>query len=76
LLALSKQETPEQAASAATYADGLAHWRVREFDAAAKCFERVAEIDKPSGLFLGRANAFRSDPPGPDWNPVSVLKGK
>jgi adenylate cyclase len=76
LLAPSEQQTPEQTASAAAYADGLAHWRGREFDAAAKCFERVAGIDKPSAFFLRRANAFRSDPPGPDWTPVSALDGK
>ena len=76
LLAEAGQETPQQVASAATYAEGLAHWRAREFDAAATCFQRAAEIDKPSALFLGRANAFRSNPPGPEWDPVSTLEGK
>jgi hypothetical protein len=76
LLALSEQETVQQAASAATYAEGLSHWRIGEFEAAAKCFERVAETDKPSALFLARANALRCDPPGPDWAPVSALEGK
>jgi adenylate cyclase len=76
LLAEAGQETPQQTASAAVYAEGLAHWRNREFGAAAKCFERVAEIDRPSALFLGRANAFRSQPPGPDWEPVSTLEAK
>ena len=70
------QETPQQAASAAAYAQGLAHWRTREFDAAAKCFERVADVDKPSALFLSRAKAFAGHPPGPDWNPVTRLEGK
>ena len=76
LLAVAGQETPQQVASAAVYAEGLAHWRRREFDAAAKCFARVADVDKPSALFLGRANAFVSHPPGPDWNPVTTLEGK
>jgi len=76
LLAEAGQETPQQVASAAAYAEGLAHWRTRGFDAAATCFERVAGIDKPSALFLGRANAFRNNPPGPDWDPVSTLEGK
>jgi class 3 adenylate cyclase/CHASE2 domain-containing sensor protein len=76
LLALSEQQTPLEAASATAYAEGLAHWRVSEFDAAAKCFERVAETDKPSALFLARANALRCNPPGPDWEPVSALEGK
>src|SRR6267142_6774450 len=76
LLAEAGQETPQQAAAAAIYAQGLAHWRTREFDAAAKCFERVADVDKPSALFLSRAKAFASQPPGPDWDPVTTLEGK
>ena len=76
LLAVAGQETPQQVASAAAYAEGLAHWRRREFDAAAKCFARAADVDKPSALFLSRANAFVSHPPGPDWNPVTTLEGK
>jgi len=76
LLAEAGQETPQRAAAAATYAQGLGHWRAGEFDAAAKCFERVADVDKPSALFLSRAKAFASDPPGPDWEPVSTLDAK
>jgi adenylate cyclase len=76
LLAEAGHGTPQQAASAAAYAEGLAYWRNREFDAAAKCFERIAEVDKPSALFLGRANAFAVHPPGPDWEPVSTLDAK
>lgn len=76
LLAEAGQETPQQAASAASYAEGLAHWRNREFDAASKCFERVADVDKPSALFLSRVSAFQSHSPGPDWEPVTALDGK
>jgi hypothetical protein len=76
LLAEAGQETPQQATSATTYAEGLAYWRNREFEAAAKCFERVADVDKPSALFLSRALAFASHPPGPDWEPVSTLEAK
>jgi adenylate cyclase len=76
LLAEAGQETPQQAAAATIYAEGLAHWRNREFDAAAQCFERAVDIDKPSALFLGRAKAFASQPPGMDWEPVSTLEAK
>jgi adenylate cyclase len=76
LLAVAEQETPQQVASAAAYAEGLAHWRSREFDAAARCFQRVADVDKPSALFLSRANAFASHPPASDWEPVHALDGK
>jgi adenylate cyclase len=76
LLAEAGQETPQQAEAAAAYAEGLAHWRTREFDAAAKCFERVAGIDKPSALFAGRAESFAARPPDADWEPVNTLDGK
>jgi class 3 adenylate cyclase/CHASE2 domain-containing sensor protein len=76
LLAEAGEETPQQAAAATAYAQGLAYWRNREFDAAAKCFERVADVDRPSALFLNRANAFASHPPGPDWEPVTTLDAK
>ena len=76
LLAVAGQQTPQQTVAAAAYAEGLAHWRIREFDAAAQCFARVADFDKPSALFLSRAIAFASHPPGPDWDPVSALDGK
>jgi hypothetical protein len=76
LLAEAGQETPQQARSAAAYAEGLAYWRNREFEAAAKCFAQVADVDKPSALFLVRANAFAGEPPGADWEPVSTLDAK
>lgn len=76
LVAEAGQETPQQAASAAAYAEGLAHWRSREFDAAAECFGRAADIDKPSALFLDRAKAFIGNAPGPDWEPVNSLDAK
>jgi adenylate cyclase len=62
--------------AAATYAQGLTYWRNREFDAAAKCFERVADVDKPSALFLSRAEPFAGHPPGPDWEPVTTVDAK
>lgn len=76
LVAGAGQETPQRMAAAAAYAEGLAHWRQREFDTAAGCFARVAEVDKPSALFLSRANALVSHPPGVNWEPVHTLDGK
>jgi hypothetical protein len=76
LIAEANHETPQQAASAAVYAEGLVHWRNREFDEAAKCFERVAHIDKPSELFLSRAKALVGTPPDVNWEPVSTLDAK
>jgi adenylate cyclase len=76
LLAGAGHETPQQTKSAAIYAQGLACWRNREFAAAADYFARVADVDKPSAIFLARANAFASQPPGPDWEPVNTLDAK
>jgi class 3 adenylate cyclase len=76
LLAEAGQQTPQQQQAAAAYAEGLAHWRAREFAAAATCFERVAEFDKPSALFLRRAGELANQPPGADWEPVSALESK
>ena len=76
LVALAGEATPQQRDAAAAYAEGLAHWRKSEFEAAATCFARVSEFDKPSALFLKRANEFASHPPGPDWEPVSSLDSK
>lgn len=76
LLAVAGQETAQQAAHAAAYTQGLCHWRQREFGAAASCFERVADADTASALFLRRASAFVNEPPGADWEPVNTLDGK
>lgn len=76
LLDEAGQQTPAQSAHAASYAEGLARWRSRDFGGAAKCFEHNASADPPSALFLKRAKEFAADPPGPDWDPVSTLEGK
>jgi adenylate cyclase len=76
LLARAGQETPQQAASAAGYAEGLACWRVREFERAAKCFAHSADFDPPSAMFLSRAQALASQPPGLDWEAVNALETK
>lgn len=64
------------AEAVAAYAEGLARWRRRDFAGAAASFARVADRDKPSALFLARAQALAAQPPGPDWEPVNTLEGK
>ena len=76
LVALAGEGTPQQREAAAAYAEGLAHWRSRAFAAAATSFARASEFDKPSALFLNRANELASHPPSPDWEPVSALESK
>jgi hypothetical protein len=76
LLDEAGQETPQQREAAGAYAQGLAHWRVREFDAAAKSFSGAAEFDRTSALFCKRASDLAKSPPGSDWDPVSSLESK
>ena len=75
-LARADEATPDLAARAAIYAEGLACWRKQEFKAAAQAFDRIAEEDAPSALFAKRAQALSAHPPGPDWEPVNTLEGK
>jgi adenylate cyclase len=76
LMALAGEETPPQRAAADAYAQGLAHWRKREFAATVACFARAAGTDKPSALFLKRASEFAKRPPGLGWEPVNSLESK
>jgi class 3 adenylate cyclase len=76
LVAQAGRETPAQQQAAAAYAEGLAHWRAREFDAAVTCFSRVSDFDKPSALFVQRAREFAKQPPAAGWEPVNALDSK
>jgi class 3 adenylate cyclase len=76
LVALAGQETDQQREAGAAYAEGLAHWRAREFDSAVECFARVADVDKPSAAFLARARGLAGHPPGPEWEAVNALDSK
>jgi adenylate cyclase len=76
LLARATEPTESQTALIANYADGLAHWRAREFELAAKCFERSAAIDRPASLFCQRARELAQNPPGEDWDPIRTLREK
>jgi adenylate cyclase/guanylate cyclase len=58
------------------YAAGLSHWRAREFDLAAACFENAAAQDRPSALFRDRARQAAGHAPDPGWEPVRSLLEK
>ncbi|MDE2379398.1 adenylate/guanylate cyclase domain-containing protein [Bradyrhizobium sp.] len=75
-LAEAGQETQQQAATAAAYAEGLACWRAREFGRARDCFDRMSATDPPSALFRDRATRLADNPPPPAWEPVNTLEGK
>jgi adenylate cyclase/guanylate cyclase len=76
LLARAAELTPERRLLIANYAEGLAHWRAREFDRAATCFGRSAGIDRPAALFRDRARELAAAPPGGDWDPIRTLQEK
>ena len=64
LLALAAELTEAQKAEAANYAEGLAHWRAREFEAAAAAFARSADTDRPAAFFaIAPVNWPRPRPP-------------
>lgn len=75
-LAEAGRESPEQAAHAGAYAEGLARWRARDFAAARDAFARYAAADPAAARFHARAEALAGDPPGPDWDPVTTLTEK
>ncbi|MBI5263597.1 MAG: adenylate/guanylate cyclase domain-containing protein [Bradyrhizobium sp.] len=75
-LAEAGQESEQQSRTAAAYAEGLAHWRAREFERATACFDRIAGEDPPSAIFSRRAKELATHPPPPDWEPVNTLEGK
>jgi class 3 adenylate cyclase len=75
-LAEAGHASAEQSASAASYAQGLACWRRRDFAGAAAHFGESAATDPPSARFLSRAKTMTQSPPGHDWEPVNTLEGK
>ena len=76
LLALAANLTASQAAATADYAKDLAHWRAGEFELAAKCFERSAEADRPSRMFLERARIYAKQAPAGEWDQIRTLQEK
>jgi adenylate cyclase/guanylate cyclase len=76
LLARAAELTSTQQTLIDNYAEGLAHWRAREFGRAAECFGRSAEIDRPASLFAARARELAQNPPDTDWDPIRTLQEK
>jgi adenylate cyclase len=76
LMALSSQLSEAQQKSMSDYAEGVAHWRARDFVAAAASFGRSAETDRPAALFHDRAQELAAATPGADWDPVRTLQEK
>ena len=75
-LALSGEESAQQAGRAKLYAEALARWRARDFAGAAERFARGAETDPPAALFMVRAKELAQHPPGAEWEPVSRFEAQ
>ena len=76
LLAEAGQETPQQAAPRRPMPRVLRTGGTANSMPRLHALRVLPLVDKPSALFLGRAKAFVSNPPGPDWEPVNALEGQ
>jgi class 3 adenylate cyclase len=63
--------TPEQVQLRSAYAEGLAAYRARRWDDAAKAFARALQAvpgDGPSTTFAARIESLAQNPPADDWD--------
>ena len=75
-IAEAGKASADQQACADSYAEGLFHWRARDFTRAGGCFGRFADVDPAASNFKVRAMEFAAKPPGPDWQAVNTLEEK
>ncbi len=80
ILAYHTEETfPHIAEVLGLFKDGIAEYRNRRWDSAIKLFNECVSInpnDKPSHLFLERAQILKQTPPPDDWTGVWVMESK
>lgn len=63
----------------AHYAEALAAYRARDWEACARALERLLALapdDAPARILAARGSAFRIDPPPSDWDGVFALDAK
>ncbi len=61
------------------YNRGLSAYKQRKWDEAISAFSQALKVkpdDGPSQLYLERAQEFKLNPPGDDWDGVFVMKTK
>jgi adenylate cyclase len=75
-LASAAERTEQQATFVATYAEGLARWRRKDFAGAAASFGRCSECDPPARLFRERAQKLMRTTLPEAWSAVNVLETK
>ena len=58
---------------------GLSAYKQRKWDDAIKAFEMALKIDpndKPSSIYVGRAQNFLINPPGDEWDGITTMTEK
>jgi adenylate cyclase len=76
---LTEETFPNLAPAVERYAEGIRHYRAREFKDALACFRETLVLnpgDKPSRLYVERAEHFIASPPPPDWDGVWTMTSK
>jgi len=80
ILSYHTEETfPNIAEVLELFKDGLAAYRARRWDQAIKLFKEAAALnpnDKPSRLYIERAEHLKANPPPDDWAGVWVMESK
>jgi adenylate cyclase len=75
----TEESFPNLAAALPRYADGIRHYRARQWKDALRCFQEVVELnphDQPSHLHLERCEHFLESPPSPEWDGVWTMTTK
>jgi len=76
---LTEEAFPSLAPVVERYAEGIRHYRAREFKDARACFRDALVLnpaDHPSRLYVERCDHFIASPPPPDWDGVWTLTTK
>jgi adenylate cyclase len=79
LLGLRGEVSAADEALAAAYAQGLAKYRERDWQAALELFlqaERLREGDVASARLIARCRAYQMNPPGENWDGAQRLSEK
>lgn len=80
ILAYHTEETfPRIAEVLELFKDGLDSYRARRWDQAIKLFKEALALnpnDKPSQLYVARAEHLKANPPPDDWSGVWVMESK
>jgi adenylate cyclase len=76
---LGEDSFPNLTTAVERYGEGIRHYRARQFKDALACFKEVLVLnpaDKPSRLYVERAEHFIATPPPADWDGVWTMTSK